>query len=421
MYGKTVDQPVYWAREGPAALVTPRAVTDTEETVPVRRSYKFRMRPTARQHVALQQCLDAHRELYNAALQERRDAWRKASVSITFAQQSADLPYIREARPDIARWGSGSEQATLRKLDQAMQAFFRRVKAGKAPGYPRFKSKDRFGSVVWPSPGDACRWKPDQRRVYLRGIGDVKVTAHRPIAGVVKTIQVKREGRHWFLVLSCDGVPIRPLEPTGAVVGLDVGIASFVATSDGELIDNPRHGRRGAARLAGAQRRLAMKRRGSANGRHAKATIGVRHRKIRRQRLDFHHKLARRLVTDHDVLAVEKLIVANMTRSASGTLAEPGTNVAAKSGLNRSISDAGWAQFLSILTGKAEEAGRQVIAVNPRHTSQRCAECGHVDKGNRVTQAEFRCLACGHQAHADVNAARNILRAGLALLDAQAS
>ena len=149
--------------------------------------------------------------------------------------------------------------------------------------------------------------------------------------------------------------------------------------------------------------------------------MGARHRKVANQRLDFHHQVARRLITDHDVLCVEILKIKNMTRSAKGTVEDPGINVAAKSGLNRSITDAGWAQFLSILKGKAEEAGRTVIDVDPRHTSQTCAECGHVDPGNRVSQAVFRCQLCGHQAHADINAARNILRAGLARPAAQAA
>ena len=369
--------------------------------------------------MALGQCLYAHRELYNAALQERRDAYRQAKVSIRFKDQSADLPYIRSVRPDIARWGSGSEQATLRKLDRAMQAFFRRCKQGETPGFPRFKAAHRFDSVVWPSVGDGCAWLPEQRRIRLQGIGHVQVTVHRPVVGVVKTIQVKREGRRWFVVLSCDDVPAEPLPVTGAVIGVDVGLASFLTTSDGEHVPNPRHGRTSAARLAQAQQVLARKKRGSANRRQTRAVVANRHRKIADQRRDFHHQTARRLVNDYDVIAVEKLAVANMVRSAKGTIEQPGVNVAAKSGLNRSIMDAGWGQLRQILEAKAAEAGRRVVAVNPRHTSQRCAECGHVERSNRVTQAVFRCCRCGHTAHADVNAARKILRAGLALLDTQ--
>jgi hypothetical protein len=189
----------------------------------VRRAYKFRLRPTARQHVALGQCLASHRELYNAALQERRVAWRLTRTAVFYGDQSAQLKGIRKDRPDVAAWSFSSQQATLRRLDRAFAGFFRRVKAGASPGYPRFKSARRLDSVEWPKDGDGCRWQPDTARVYLQGIGQVKVTVHRQVEGRVKTIQVRREGRRWMLVLSCADVPTRPLEPTQAAVGIDVG------------------------------------------------------------------------------------------------------------------------------------------------------------------------------------------------------
>ncbi|MDA8288144.1 MAG: transposase [Actinomycetota bacterium] len=406
----------------------------------MRRAYKFRLRPTANQHVALGQCLDAHRELYNAALQERRDAYervvrqspgywsaRRPKGPVTYSLQSGQLTDIRALRPEIARWSFSSEQATLRRLDKAFGAFFRRVKAGETPGYPRFKPAHRFDSVEWPKDGDGCRWHPEAARVYLQGIGHVKVTVHRAVEGRVKTISVKREGRRWFLVLSCDDVPVKPLEPTGKTVGIDVGIASFATTSEGHHIDNPRWGRQAADDLARAQGVLARKKRGSANRRAARETVAARHRKVTNQRRDFHHKTARALVNDYDVICVEGLSITNMVHwvKPRPDSDNPGNFLpngqAAKAGLNRSIQDAGWAQFVSILKGKAEEAGRDVIDVNPRHTSQMCAKCGHVEAGNRVSQAVFRCRRCGHEAHADVNAARNILRAGLARPDAQAA
>jgi putative transposase len=246
----------------------------------------------------------------------------------------------------------------------------------------------------------------------------VKVSVHRAVEGTVKTISVTREGRHWYLILSCDDVPEKPLAPSGAAVGIDVGIASFLTTSDGEQVANARHGAVVAERLARAQRVLTNKRRGSQNRRAARDTVARRHRKVANQRRDFHHKVARRLVGAYDVLCVEDLKVINMVRSAKGTREAPGTNVAAKRGLNRSICDAGWAQFRSSLCAKAAEAGRTVVSVNPRRTRQTCSECDHVDPRNRVSQAVFRCTACGYCDHADINASRNILRAGLALLAA---
>jgi len=397
----------------------------------VRRSYKFQLRPTAHQSVALAACVEDHRQLYNAALQERRDAYRMCGHTVRYGDQSAQLTDIRRADPDgQRRWSFSSQQVTLRRLDKAMAAFFRRVKAGGKPGYPRFKGVGWFDSVEWPKDGDGCRWDSQPHepstRVYLQGVGHVKVNQHRAVPGAVKTIAVKREGRRWFVVLSCDGVPAQPLPATGAVTGIDVGVASFLTTSEGEHVPNPRHGKRSANTLADAQRALKAFPRRKARDRtikHRRAAEKVArlHRKVRRQRLDHAHKTALALVRGHDLIAHEALRIGNMTRSAKGTVAEPGTNVAAKSGLNRSILDAGWGVFLNVLRAKAESAGRVVVEVEPRNTSRGCSRCGHTAQGNRVTQAEFRCVACGHTAHADVNAALNILRAGLALHDAQAA
>ena len=246
----------------------------------MRRAYVFRLRPTARQHVALAACVEAHRELYNAALQERRDAWSHSKTRIYYADQSAQLTDIRAVRPDIDVWSFSSQQATLRRLNKAFAGFFRRVKTAKPgvkPGYPRFKGAARFDSVEWPKDGDGARWLPEQRRVYLQGIGQVKVHLHRPVAGRVKTIQIKHCGRRWMLVLSCDDVPANPLPATGRQAGIDVGIASFATTSDGEHVDNPRWGRVAADRLATAQQRLQRAKRdrgiGTASGKRSRRGI----------------------------------------------------------------------------------------------------------------------------------------------------
>ena len=387
----------------------------------MRRAYVFRLRPTARQHVALAACVESHRELYNAALQERRDAWAHSKTRIRYGDQSVQLTEIRSARPDQAVWSFSSQQATLRRLNKAFTGFFRRVKSGRTPGYPRFKGKARFDSVEWPKDGDGARWLPEQQRVYLQGIGQVKVALHRRVQGRVKTIQIKRQGRRWMLVLSCDDVPTNPLPPTGRRAGVDVGIVSFATTSDGEHVDNPRWGRAAAARLTAAQQRLARAKRRSTNRERKRETVAARHRKIANQRKDFHHKQARALVMRFDLLVVEDLQIANMLRRAkpmpdpdnAGQFLPNGAR--AKSGLSRSISDAGWGRFVSILRAKAEDAGRTWIEVDPRHTSDRCEACGHAAPENRVTQAEFRCGSCGHSAQADEHAARNLLRAGLAL------
>ncbi|WP_245739990.1 RNA-guided endonuclease InsQ/TnpB family protein [Nonomuraea maritima] len=390
----------------------------------MRRSLKFLLRPTSKQAAALAACLEDHRTLYNAALEHRRTAYAKAAVSVRYGEQSAELKHIRaDDAGGQGRWSFSSQQATLRRLDKAFRAFFDRVKAGRTPGFPRFKGRGWFDSVEWPKDGDGCRWDsqpehPTATYVRLQGIGHVRVHQHRPVKGRVKTISVKREGSRWYVVLSCDDVPVEPLSATGAVAGIDLGVAWLVTTSDGEHVANPRHLAVTAERLATAQRDLARKKRGSDRRRKAVARVAALHAKVRRQRLDHAHKAALALVHAYDVIVHEELRIASMTRSASGTIEAPGRNVSAKAGLNRSILDAGWGVFLTVLAHKAESAGRELIAVNPANTSRTCARCGHGAKENRLTQAEFACTACGHAAHADVNAAVNILRAGLALRQA---
>lgn len=391
----------------------------------MRRSYKFLLRPTSKQVAALEACLEDTRQLYNAALEERREAWRKG-VSVNFYGQDAQLKDIRADDPErYGRWSFNCERAAVRRLDRAFQAFFRRVKAGETPGYPRFKGRGRWDSVEWPAQDGGAKWDsvphPAVTRVYLLGIGHVRVHQHRPVKGRAKTITARRDGRRWYMILACDDVPAEPLPATGSAVGIDMGTVHFATTSGGEHVPNPRHLAASADRLAAAQRDLARKKRGSERRRKAAARVAAIHGKVRRQRLDHAHKTALTLVRDHDVIACEALSVANMTRRAKPKPDpdEPGAFLpnggTAKAGLNKSIKDAGWGIFLRVLCDKAESAGRTVTAVDPRYTSQRCARCGHKAAGNRVSQAKFRCLCCGHEANADINAAINILRAGLAL------
>ncbi|CAM5298139.1 RNA-guided endonuclease InsQ/TnpB family protein [Streptomyces cyaneofuscatus] len=394
------------------------------------RAYKFLMRPTARQEQALGEMLRDHCSLYNGALQERRDAYRHVSkTSVKYGVQSAQLKDIRAFDPERqGRWSFSSQQATLRRLDKAMQAFFRRVKSGDTPGYPRFRGVNWFGTVEFPKDGDGCRWDSTPHdpvtRIRLQGVGHVKVNQHRSVAGRIKTVSVKREGRKWFVVLTAEQARPEPLPPTGSVVGIDLGIVGFLADSNGEFITNPRYGRRAAAKIKAAQqalsrfpRRKAKDRTG--NHRRAVEKVAALHGKVRRQRLDHAHKAALGLVRMHDFIAHEDLKIRNMVKAPApkpdlenaGSFLPNGS--AAKAGLNRSISDAGWGVFLTILHAKAESAGREVIAVDPRNTSRTCPECGHVSAENRPTQEKFHCQSCGHTAHADTVGALNVLRAGL--------
>ncbi|WP_395362248.1 RNA-guided endonuclease InsQ/TnpB family protein [Streptomyces sp. YH02] len=399
------------------------------------RAYKFLMRPTVGQTIALGEMLRDHCSLYNGALQERRDAYRHVSkTSVKYGMQSAQLKDIRAYDPERqGRWSFSSQQATLRRLDKAFAAFFRRVKSGDLPGYPRFRGVNWFDTVDFPKGGDGCRWNSTPHdpvtRVRFQGVGHVKVNQHRPVAGRVRTVSVKREGRKWFVVLTAEQVTPEPLPATGSVAGIDLGIANFLADSGGGFVPNPRHGRRAAAKLEAAQQELSRFPRRKAKDRtrnHQRAVEKVAnlHGKVRRQRLDHAHKTALDLVRAHDFIAHEDLKIRNMSK-APAPKPDPGqpggflpNGAAAKAGLNRSIADAGWGVFLTILNAKAESAGREVIAVNPRNTSRQCPECGHTAKENRPTQEKFHCQACGLLAHADTVGALNVLRAGLVRRDA---
>ncbi|MDF4249167.1 transposase [Streptomyces sp. WMMB303] len=398
------------------------------------RAYKFLLRPTVCQTQALGEMLRDHCSLYNGALQERRDAYRHTSkTSIKYGQQSGQLKEIRAFDPERqGRWSFSSQQATLRRLDKAFAAFFRRVKAGGKPGYPRFRGVNWFDTVDFPKDGDGCRWDSTPHdpvtRVRLQGVGHVRVHQHRPVKGRVKTVSIKREGRQWYVVLACDNVPAEPLPATGAVTGIDMGVTHFLTTSEGAHVANPRHGKRNAEALADAQRALkAFPRRKRANrtAKHRRAVEKVAglHRKVRRQRTDHAHKAALALVRDYDQIAHERLNIANMVR-APKPKPDPETpgaflpnGAASKAGLNRSILDAGWGVFLGILAQKAESAARVLIPVDPRNTSRTCPECGHVNGENRDGE-KFQCTSCGHRDHADRVGAWNVaLRAGLVLPD----
>ncbi|MFI1740905.1 RNA-guided endonuclease InsQ/TnpB family protein [Streptomyces sioyaensis] len=396
------------------------------------RAYKFLLRPTTGQEASLRAMLADHCSLYNGAIQERRDAWRHASkTSIKYGDQSAQLKEIRAFDPERqGRWSFSSQQATLRRLDKAFQAFFQRIKAGQAPGYPRFKGVGHFDTVTFPKDGDGCRWDSTghdtQTRVRLQGVGHVRVHQHRPVRGRVKTISIKREGRRWYAVLACDEVPAEPLPATGSIVGLDLGVTHFLTTSKGVHVENPRFLQTRGEELAAAQQHLATfpkrTRRRTKKHRAAARKVAKLHAKIRRQRLDHHHKQALALVREHDVIGHEKLNTAGMTKTPAlkPDPEQPGSflpnGAAAKAGLNRSILDAGWGLFLGILAQKAESAARRVIPVNARNTSRECPECGHTAKENRTTQAKFECVKCGHVANADHVGALNVLRrAGLVL------
>jgi len=383
------------------------------------RTFRFRLHPTYRQAQALIRHLDYQRELYNAALEERIGAWEWERRSVSFYDQCLTLTGLREVRPEVVELGVTVCRGTLERLDRAFAAFFRRKKLGEKPGYRRFKSVGRFHSLQWEDKS-GWRLKTDLKRLYIYGIGDVKVNYYRALAGTPKAITVKREGKKWWLSVRCVDVPPESLKPTRREVGIDLGVVNLTATSEGEMIIGPRFGARSESMIADAQRKLELQKRGSNRRRKQTWRVAQLRRRATNQRLDFAHKASRRLVNKYDLIVLEDLAVSNMVRRprALPDVNEPGAyrpnGARAKARLNNSIHDAGWGTLVSLLSYKAESAGRILVKVDPRHTSQTRAECGHVNAGNRINQAEFRCRSCGHFAHADLNAARNILRAGRA-------
>src|SRR5215469_15960109 len=334
-------------------------MTMDEQTV--RKTFKYNMVPTAEQEGAMAIVLRRCRELYNAGLQERRDAWHKCGMSITAAGQSTQLPDIKVARPEYRDIHSQVLQDVLSRLDRAFQAFFRRVTAGEEPGYPRFQGQGRYNSFTYPQYGVHGGAVLDGGMLSLSKIGRVRIRLHRPLEGTPKTITISREADGWYACFSCADVPVQPLPPTGCETGIDVGLKVFLIAADGEAIDNPRHYRKAEKQLAKAQRRVSRRKKGSHRRRKAIALLKRRHQKVQRQRRDFHHKTALMLLRQYDTIYFEDLRVRTMVRNHH---------------LAKSSSAAGWAAFRTILEGKAAYAGRRAIAVPPAHTTQDCSGCG---------------------------------------------
>lgn len=375
----------------------------------------MRAYPTKGQEQRATRMLRVHCDIYNACLEERIKAYRLCGVSVSYKMQSAQLKDVRGESALVRGFGFDAEQRTVKRVDRAMQAFFDRCKCGDTPGFPRFKSWRRFDTIESDAT-NGSKWHPTEGRwakAYFQGVGTLKVSEHTKVDGKVKTLSLVRDGRKWWVIAVYDNTP-EPLEPTGQSVGVDVGIARFATLSNGEIIENPRFLRTVGAELADLQTRFNA---GGKKSKNLRRAIRKLHRKVKNQRLDFHHQTARRLVNNYDLIAVEDLNVKGMGKrvKAKPDTENPGqylpNGAAAKTGLNRSIADVGWAQFRTILTAKAANAGRVAIAVNPSYTSQTCHACQQ--RGTRPTQADFYCAEHG-RIDADLNGARNILGRGLA-------
>jgi len=361
-----------------------------------RKTYKYKLTTTPTQERELGRVRGLCRWLYNTALEQRIIAYQRARVSVLRFQQEAELKDIRAEMPEYAAIHSHVLQDVLARLDKTYQAFFRRVRVGEKAGFPRYQARTRYHSFTYKEYGNGATL--DNGFLVLSKIGRLAVRWSRPLAGTPKTITVSREADGWYVCFSCADVPVEPLPATGQETGIDLGIEAFATLSDGTRIFHPGWYRQAERALKTAQRRVSRRKRGSHRRRKAVMLLARAHQKVRRQRRDFHHKAALKLVQTNDVIYHEALQPANLVKNHH---------------LAKSITDAGWSAFLIILTHKAACAGRRVVAVNPAYTSQTCSGCGAmVSKGLSVRW--HSCPDCGTSLHRDHNAARNIEWAGQA-------
>ena len=385
-------------------------------------------RPTARQERSLLGLLGTCAEVYNAGLQERRDAWRRCGRSVRLFDQFNQIKHLRGVRDDVLVWGIQPLRSTLRRLDEAYSAFYRRVAKGQNPGHPRFKSTSRFDTACWDEPAG---WAVDLAAGSLRiqGVGTIRLPkgAVRQLGrlasrgGVPVTLTVTRRragaGWSWRACVAFKAVAATRTEPADgpdSLVGADRGVAVTLALSDGCLLIMPAFLAQARDEIAELLRRRAGKQPGSKSWKTLNRRVATAYRRAARRSDNWARSTARALVARYGVVVLEDLKLKSMTRSARGTKDNPGTNVAAKQALNRKLQDAALGRLRHWVCVKAEEARRRTWAVDPTNTSRTCAACGHCAAWNRRSRDRFCCAACGHEHHADLNAAENIAARGLA-------
>jgi putative transposase len=359
-------------------------------------TYRYRLLPTKPQHRALEAILECQRQLYNAALEERIDAYRKAKVTRTYFDQTKALTEWRQDDREAATLPVSMQRATLKRLDEAYKAFFRRLRSGGAAGFPRFRGKGWFDSFGFRAFSGISM---QAGRLRFKGMpGALRVHMHRvmPPEAVIKSCVFRRDVKGWTVGLAVE-LPTPSLREGKRAVGVDLGITTFAALSDGAMVPSLKAARRAERHLRIAQRALARKKRGF-RGR-SKARIEVRrcHAATVRRRANHLHQASARLVRDYDTIAIEALQVKALARSS----------------LAKDVHDASWAKFVSFLRYKAAKAGTRLIEVDPRNTTQDCSGCGaRVPK--ELGDRQHECPLCGLSIDRDLNAARNILyRAGV--------
>lgn len=363
----------------------------------MRRTYKFRLYPNGNTEVGLYRTLSTCRHLYNDALSDRK---RQAEMYmlpverdwINYYDQAEKLKADKQTNPYLKEVYSQVLQDVLRRLDKSFKNFFRRVKNGENPGYPRFKGRNRYDSFTYPQSGFFL----EGDKLHLSKIGSAKIILHRPIEGMIKTCTIRRDVDQWYACFSVE-FPDVPKKQITSAVGVDVGLNSLITLSNGEKIGPPKFLRKSEERLSREQRRLSRRKKGSNNWDRQRIKVAKVHRKIRNQRMDFNHKLSRKLVDNYGMIVFENLNINNMVKNHY---------------LAKSISDAGWYQLQSFTSYKAEEAGGCVEFVSANRTSQLCSSC-NINVPKSLSVRTHRCPFCGLTINRDENASKNILKRGI--------
>ena len=383
-----------------------------EHTVERLQAYRFALNPNERQARELGQFAGCCRFVWNKALALQQARYANGEKHLNYAELCKLLTAWRadSETPWLAEAPCHPLQQTLKNLDRAYVNFFE-----KRADKPVFKKKGQRDSFRYPDPKG---FKLDQanKRIYLPKVGWVRYRASRLVEGTLRNVTVSRTAGRWFVSVQTRREVEKPQHPAPSMVGVDVGVVALATLSDGTTFAPENSFRSHEQKLARAQRRLSRKTKFSRNWQKQKRRVARLHWRIANVRKDALHKTTTTISKNHALVVIEDLAVGSMSRSARGTAEEPGRNVRAKAGLNKSILDQGWCEFRRQLEYKQAWRGGDVLAVDPRHTSQTCCECGHVCADNRRSQARFACVACGHEANADLNAARNILAAGHAAI-----
>jgi putative transposase len=362
------------------------------------KTFQYRLYLTKKQHTMLNKWLALCCETYNAALQERRDAYRMAGISLGYSHQCTELPACKEVRPELAEVNSQVLQDVLKRVDRAFDGFFRRVEEGQQPGYPRFRSSLRYNSLTFKqyhNSFDIHAGKKQEGALILSKLGHIKMVMHRPLTGIPKTATVKRTPTgKWFVSISVESeLEADCLPPSDAQVGIDVGLKTFAYLSTGGQIDNPRFFRKEEQALSRAHRKLSKEQKGTQQREKRRKVVARVHERVRWRRENFIRQEVVSLIKRFGFIAVEALVVRNLIKNPK---------------LAKSIADAAWSSFFAHLLSKAEEAGREVVRVNPAYTSQTCSGCGH-RQAMPLSVRVYECPSCGLVIDRDHNGSKNIL------------